>query len=284
MEQALLEETLSDLPLGPLHYYEVIDSTNLAAAQWALTGAPNLSLVVADEQTAGRGRYGRRWYTPPGSALAFSLILKNESLMPYLDDQNGPDNDPSILVARLTALGALAVCEALRILFDLRSEIKWPNDVLVNGRKLAGVLVEAQWQSQLVATILGIGINIAPASVPAVKDLTFPATSVETALGKPVDRWVLLHAVLEALLGWQQRPSFLEFRRAWEEQLAFRGEWVQVVSGEGLKGSPVNIREGQVLGLSTEGALLLRAPSGKKFKIQIGELHLRSLEDSKSRL
>lgn len=278
MEQATLEEILSDLPLGPVRYYETTDSTNLVAAQWAMADTPSLSLVVADEQTAGRGRYGRRWYTPPESALAFSLILKGESLMPYQDDMVRQGEDSSALIARLTALGALAVCDALRILFDLGSQIKWPNDVLVDGSKIAGVLVEAQWQTQLVAAILGIGINIAPSSVPAAKELTFPAISLEAALGKPVDRWILLRGVLEALLSWQQRKKFSDFKRAWEKQLAFRGEWVQVVSGEGLKNKPFNIRDGQVLGLSNEGALLLRAPSGEKFQVKVGEIHLRPLQ------
>lgn len=284
MSPPTLQETLSDLPLGPIRYYKTIDSTNLAAAQWLRNGAPHFSLVVADEQTAGRGRHGRRWFTPPGSALAFSLIIKSERLSINQDNQDGLDHLPSLIPSRLTALGALAVCEALQTQFGLNPQIKWPNDVLINRRKMAGVLVETQWQSRLVAAILGIGINIAPASVPADKDLTFPATSVENVLGKPVDRWILLHDVLESIVRWQQRLGLKVFIQTWEEMLAFKGEWVQVVSEKGLEDNLENIREGQVLGLSDEGALKLQAPSGERFKIQIGELQLRPVKDSRSGL
>jgi BirA family biotin operon repressor/biotin-[acetyl-CoA-carboxylase] ligase len=278
MNRPTLQDTLSDLPLGPVRYYKTIDSTNLAAAQWVLDGASHFSLVVADEQTAGRGRHGRRWFTPPGSALAFSLIIKSERLSLFQDKQDGLDHVPSLIPSRLTALGALAVCESLQTQFGLNPQIKWPNDVLVNKCKVAGVLVEAQWQSRLLAAILGIGINIAPASIPADKDLTFPATSVETVLGKPVDRWILLHEVLESIVRWQQRLSSKEFIQTWEELLAFKGEWVQVVSEKRQEDNPENIREGQVLGLSDEGALKLQAPSGERFEIQIGELQLRPVK------
>ena len=278
MNRPTLQDTLSDLPLGPVRYYKTIDSTNLAAAKWVLDGASHFSLVVADEQTAGRGRHGRRWFTPPGSALAFSLIIKSERLSLFQDKQDGLDHVPSLIPSRLTALGALAVCESLQTQFGLNPQIKWPNDVLVNKRKVAGVLVEAQWQSRLLAAILGIGINIAPASIPADKDLTFPATSVETVLGKPVDRWILLHEVLESIVRWQQRLSSKEFIQTWEELLAFKGEWVQVVSEKRQEDNPENIREGQVLGLSDEGALKLQAPSGERFEIQIGELQLRPVK------
>jgi BirA family biotin operon repressor/biotin-[acetyl-CoA-carboxylase] ligase len=278
MNRPTLQETLSDLPLGPVRYYKTIDSTNLAAAQWVLDGASHFSLVVADEQTAGRGRHGRRWFTPPGSALAFSLIIKSERLSLFQDKQDGLDHVPSLIPSRLTALGALAVCESLQTQFGLNPQIKWPNDVLVNKCKVAGVLVEAQWQSRLLAAILGIGINIAPASIPADKDLTFPATSVETVLGEPVYRWILLHEVLASIVRWQQRLSSKEFIQTWEELLAFKGEWVQVVSEKRQEDNPENIREGQVLGLSDEGALKLQAPSGERFEIQIGELQLRPVK------
>jgi BirA family biotin operon repressor/biotin-[acetyl-CoA-carboxylase] ligase len=278
MNRPTLQDTLSDLPLGPVRYYKTIDSTNLAAAQWVLDGASHFSLVVADEQTAGRGRHGRRWFTPPGSALAFSLIIKSERLSLFQDKQDGLDHVPSLIPSRLTALGALAVCESLQTQFGLNPQIKWPNDVLVNKCKVAGVLVEAQWQSRLLAAILGIGINIAPASIPADKDLTFPATSVETVLGEPIDRWILLHEVLASIVRWQQRLSSKEFIQTWEELLAFKGEWVQVVSEKRQEDNPENIREGQVLGLSDEGALKLQAPSGERFEIQIGELQLRPVK------
>ena len=157
MDSFSLEKSLAGLRLGPLHYYHQIGSTNDEAARWAADGAPDLSLFVADEQTDGRGRLGRRWFTPAGSALALSLILRDQGQGSALPRH----------ITRLTALGALAVCDALSDLYALQAEIKWPNDVLLSRRKIAGVLAEAHWQGeQLVAVILGIGVNVRQAALP----------------------------------------------------------------------------------------------------------------------
>lgn len=259
MDQASLQTLLSDLPIGAVRYFATVGSTNDLAARWAEDGAPDLSLVAADEQTAGRGRLGRRWITPPGAALAFSLVLK---------DSGEAD------ILRYTALGALAVCDALNVAFSPLStaQIKWPNDVIASGRKLAGVLAEAYWQGEtLTAIVLGIGINVAPSSVPPDEQLNYPATCVETVLERPVDRWELLHAVLEKLLSWRRQLGTPGFVMAWGSRLAFRGEWVQV-SLEGLP--PL---EGQVLGLTAGGRLRLRDRQGELHELHGGELNVRSL-------
>ncbi|MCK5430875.1 MAG: biotin--[acetyl-CoA-carboxylase] ligase, partial [Anaerolineales bacterium] len=176
MDQPTLNKLLGDLSLGSIRYLNTVDSTNNLAAHWAKDGAPNLSLVISDEQTAGRGRLSRRWYTPPGAALAFSLIIQDTTQETVM---------PNSSLSRLTALGTLAVCDALKQSFptQLQAQIKWPNDVLVAHHKLAGVLSEAFWQGeQLQTVILGIGINIAPESVPSAELLDFPATCVEAAV------------------------------------------------------------------------------------------------------
>ena len=263
MNEATLKELLAGLNLGSIRYIDSTGSTNDDAARWAEAGAPHLSVVVADEQTAGRGRQGRSWYTPPGSALAFSLILSSVGQDGIL---------PNEVIPRLTALGALAVCAALRQEHNLDPQIKWPNDVLLDGRKVAGVLVEAIWQGErLAAVILGIGINIAIQSVPPQEALFFPATCVESAMGVPVDRWALLRIVLTALVEWLPRLASADFLQTWERQLAYRGEWVRVTFGQG------SALEGQLLGLETTGALRLRLPSGEQTAIQFGELSLRPI-------
>jgi BirA family biotin operon repressor/biotin-[acetyl-CoA-carboxylase] ligase len=257
MNQFELESLLSGLPLGKLRYYGKVTSTNELAARWAESGAPHLSLIAADEQTQGRGRLGRRWLTPPGSALAFSLILtevKAEAALAY------------------NALGALAVCDTLNSALPpvTPAQVKWPNDVIASRRKLAGVLAEAHWRGeQLVALILGIGINIAPASVPPAELLDFPATCVEAELEKSVDRWELLHHVLRNLLEWRKHLDAPGFIQAWERRLAFRGEWVHLLR-EGQE--PL---EGQVLGLNADGSLRLRLRSGEAAGFQFGEIRLR---------
>jgi len=260
MDQNTLEQLLSDLPLGSLRYFATIGSTNDLAARWAEAGAADLSLVVADEQTAGRGRLMRRWLTPAGSGLAFTLVLREgkDELLAHLP--------------HVTALGALAVCDTLNAALSpvTPAQVKWPNDVLASRRKLAGVLAEAHWRGdQLVALILGIGINVAPASVPPVEALDFPATCVEAELERAVDRWELLHAVLGKLLEWRKRLDAPDLIQAWERRLAFRGEWVS------LQAENQEPLEGQVLGLNPDGSLRLRLRSGEVAGFQFGEIRLR---------
>jgi len=276
MDQASLEKLLSGLPLGGMRYFNTIGSTNDLAARWAAAGAPDHSLVVADEQTAGRGRMQRRWLTPPGAALAFSLVLSPASLVlsssSLVLSPSGLEVDFPELMPRLAALGALAVCDTLNAALPpmLPAQIKWPNDVLATRRKLAGVLAEAHWHGdQLQAVILGIGINVAPDSVPPAEALDFPATCLEVVLESSVDRWELLRAVLVKLLEWRQRLDSADLVKAWERRLAFRGEWVRLLQ-EGA--SPL---EGQVLGLNPDGALRLRLRSGEVAAFSAGEIRLR---------
>ena len=272
MDQQTLERSLVDLPLGSIRYYDQVGSTNDQAARWIAEGAPNLSLILADEQTAGRGRSGRQWITPRGVALAVSVVL-----YPTLEDSD--------VLPRMMALGALAICDALRNTYRLPAQIKWPNDVILNRRKVAGVLAEAQWTgSDLAAVVLGLGINVASASVdgavlPA-SALRFPATSVEDVLGRPVDRLEMLRAVLVEFLRWRKRMGWPDFVRAWESRLAFRGEWVQVFSGRGSSdtGALPLLREGQIAGLTPDGSLKLTVRSGDVVTVQFGEVRLSPLK------
>ena len=182
--------------------------------------------MIADEQTAGRGRGSRKWFTPPQSALAFSVILR-----PSLteDEVLAYEN-----TARLNGLGALAVFGALQKRYGLPAQIKWPNDVLVHNQKLAGILPESHWSgNQLTTVILGIGINVAPASVPSDSRLNFPATCVESALRSPVDRIELLNHVLVELLDWKPKLNEPEFIQTWESNLAFRDREVKIKSEQG---------------------------------------------------
>jgi len=280
MDSQTLSAFLSGLWPAPLRFFERIDSTNSAAARWAEAGAPDLALVVADEQTAGRGRQGRKWFTPAGAALAFSLVLRAASAGREdrtLDRPVGflkPDRSETDFM-RLTALGALAVCQALRESYALPAEIKWPNDVLVQRKKLAGVLVEASWLGgQLQSAILGIGINVAPESAPDAAELAYPATCVQAVLGRAVDRWELLHAALDNLLQWRSRLNSPDFLAAWDGYLAFKGEWVTI-----FENSPAgeSSRQGCVLGLDDQGRLRLQDQAGQETSLLAGELRLRPL-------
>jgi BirA family biotin operon repressor/biotin-[acetyl-CoA-carboxylase] ligase len=257
MNENNLQKTLSGLPLGRLRYFDSIGSTNDEALAWAAQGARDLSIIIADEQTAGRGRLKRKWFTPKGAALAFSLILH-----PSTAERSYP--------ARTVGLGALAVASTC-LKLGLHTQIKWPNDVLLDGKKVAGILVESAWTGDaLDALVLGLGVNVLAASVPPEDQVLFPATSLESELGQSVDRADILRATLSALLLWRSKLATGKFLKAWEDALAFRGEQVQIFKDDE---SPLM---GELLGLAPDGALRLREANNNILAIQCGEIHLRA--------
>jgi BirA family biotin operon repressor/biotin-[acetyl-CoA-carboxylase] ligase len=171
------------------------------------------------------------------------------------------------------------VSYALEDLYALPTQVKWPNDVLVAGKKLAGVLVEAQWSGErLKRVVLGMGINVSPTSVPEAERLDFPATCVESALGRKVERWELLSAVLAEALEWRERLGTPEFVQAWEAKLAYLGNWVQAIPDSE---SPL---KGQLVGLTPDGGLRIRPHTGEERVLRFGEIRLRLLTDYKNTL
>jgi BirA family biotin operon repressor/biotin-[acetyl-CoA-carboxylase] ligase len=172
-----------------LEFFEETTSTNSVALEWAEAGAPEGALVVAEHQSAGRGRWGRSWLSEPGAALLFSLVVR-----------------PSLPIGRValisTAVG-VACAEGLEQVTGVSARLKWPNDITVRTRKLGGVLVETRVVSgRLEAAVVGVGINVHwdPAAMPA--EISPGATSVATeleraGLGPPPARAELLAAVLE---------------------------------------------------------------------------------------
>ncbi len=259
MNESETKAALAGLPLGGLRFFDTTGSTNDEALAWAASGGQDLSLVVADEQTAGRGRAGRKWHTPPGAALAFSLILR-------------PSDVERTLPARVTGLAALALVQACQRL-GLKPQIKWPNDVLIGGRKVAGILAESVWAgSELDTTVVGAGVNVSEAAVPSEDRLLFPATSLERELGRPIERPALLRQILEALIEWRPKIGTPEFMEAWEKALAYRGEQVSVGRDEE---TPL---DGKLLGLEADGSLRLLAHD-RPVTIHFGEIHLRPRDD-----
>jgi len=266
MDLDRLRNILADLNLGANRSFDSLDSTNDEAMRWAEEGAPDMSLVVANEQTAGRGREGRIWHTVSGASLAFSLILY-------------PLKSETTLLPRLTALGALAVQSALHRCYGLTAQIKWPNDVLLDRKKVAGVLAEAHWSGDNLKTvILGVGVNIASDSIRFVPSQgAFPPTCMEAVLGYPVDPSTLLHEILVDMTYLRSRLDVQEFMQAWERNLAFHGEWVQIFRADGLlqQDPRGTIEEGRVVGLAPDGSLKLRDRAGELIEIQFGEVRLR---------
>lgn len=253
-----LAKTLSGLPLGGLRFYETIGSTNDEALAWAASGAKDLSLVVADEQTSGRGRMGRKWFTPPGAALAFSLVIRPQ----------GPEREH---IGLFSGLGALALVSMLAK-HQVAAQIKWPNDVLINRQKVAGILVETVWLGNEVDNVvLGMGVNVRPDSVPPLENLNFPATCLQSEQPLLADRFAILHDLLTELIAWRPLLASEAFLKAWEQQLAFRGEPVHVWVGAA---EPVT---GQVLGLETDGSLRVVTSTRQVEVMRFGEVHLRPL-------
>ncbi len=256
MNTSSLQKTLSKLNLGGLRYFDSIGSTNDEALAWAAQGAPDLSIVAADEQTSGRGREKRRWFTPAGTALAFSLILRPRAEeLPHL--------------SRTVGLAAVALAESLRKR-SLTPQIKWPNDLLLDRRKVAGILVESTWNGDAVDyVVIGIGVNVSRGAVPPPELLQFPATSLEHALDESLKREELLRDILSALTEWRPRLGSEALLQAWERDLAFRGEQVEVTGAEG------RVTAGILLGLESDGSLRLRDEHGNPVTVRFGDVRLR---------
>jgi len=262
MNEYTLRKALSSLPLGGLQYFEKTSSTNDVALAWAADGALDLSLVFAEEQTAGRGRGSHSWFTPPEAALAFSLVIR-----PLPEEQQ--------TISLFSALGALAVCEVLAAQ-GLQPEIKWPNDVLINRRKASGILVESIWTGERVdSLVLGIGLNIRRTAVPPPDQLTYPATCMEAELPSlelvksNLEQGFLLQQILKAMVDWRRLITKEDFLHALENNLAFCGEEVEIW----VDGQPA--RKGQVDGLEEDGSLRLLSPLGQTVTVKFGEVHLR---------
>ncbi len=259
MNETSLKKSISKINIGGLRWFDSIGSTNDEALAWAAEGAKDLSIVIADEQTQGRGRLNRKWFTPKGSALAFSLILRPSArfaLRPHL--------------SRTVGLAALSIAESC-LKHGLNPQIKWPNDILLNGKKAAGILVESVWSGEDVdSLVIGMGINVYKDSIPPADMLQFPATSLEEMLGsEPPKREEILLNILDAFIRWRERLGTDELIHAWEEMLAFRGEQVEVKAGSEI---PV---AGKVDGLESDGSLRLKDLHDKSVIVRFGDVSLR---------
>jgi BirA family biotin operon repressor/biotin-[acetyl-CoA-carboxylase] ligase len=230
----------------PRVHHRVTDSTNERAKQLALAGAPHGTLVTAEEQTAGRGRQGRQWVAPPGKALLMSVILR----------------DLGAAQAHLPLAAALAACEASELsVSHIHCTIKWPNDVWLDGRKLAGILVEGRPQDGW--AVLGIGLNVATTADEFPAELREDATSLAVAgheEGPPAIERVLanLLATLDTRLG--DNPDTIV--ASWRERDALSGRTVRWSGGEGT-----------ATGIDESGALIVATPSGR-VTLDAGEVHL----------
>jgi BirA family biotin operon repressor/biotin-[acetyl-CoA-carboxylase] ligase len=249
---------LQDLPMGEIRWYDQLPSTNASALDWLHQFPHEYSLIATDRQTAGYGRNRRTWYSTPGASLTFSFIL-------YLS-QGELDALPLF-----SALTALAVCDAITSFSPLlKTSVKWPNDILLDRKKVAGILPEAAWQgSSCLGLVIGIGVNVLAAAVPPGEELLFPATCLEEGVGQAPDRWDLLRRILQAFISRRKTFPSSIFLDDWRKKLAFLGEEVAISSND------QEPRLGIFEGVDERGYLLLKEKNGRIATFPLGDVSLR---------
>ena len=228
-----------------IHHYYQIDSTMSEAARLAAAKAPEGTLVVAEEQTAGRGRFGRAWFSPRGAGLYFTVILR-----PKLTPASAPI---------LTLLTGVAVAEVLREITDLPADLRWPNDVLIRDKKCAGILVEMTAQPERVEHVqVGLGVNVNQKEMP--QELAAEATSLCREAGRAFSRLEIVAGIIKRIEHYYQRfraegtASIIERFSALSSYA--RGKRVQVTDG-------ARTIAGETVGLSPEGMLLVQRDDGQ---------------------
>ncbi len=241
-----------------LYYYDEVGSTNLVARELADGGAPEGTVVIAEAQTGGRGRRGRSWLSPPGRGIWCSMVLR-------------PRVTPTH-AAQVTLMAAVAAAAAVRQQTGLPPGIKWPNDLLIGGRKACGILTEIKAEMDAIEyIILGTGLNAnleAGDFDPEVRPL---ATSLLLELGRPVERLPLFQEMLYQLERWYelwQEKGFGPIRRAWKEASIILGREVEVNSWR-------EVYRGTAVDIDAEGALLVRGEGGDVRRFNAGEVSLR---------
>ena len=234
--------------------FDSIDSTNLEAMRQAKAGAPEGLCIVAREQTNGRGRLDRIWQSLKDAGLYFSMVLR-----PRLEMSSWP---------LITLMAALAVCDALLKACDLRADIKWPNDICVNDRKLCGILVETIETESSPAAIVGIGINLTADSLPA--ELLAAATSVAEVSGRAPDRELVLAELVKAIT---ERYDFLYRPQGAEHTIR---EWCANSSYAFDRRVGVTLLhdrfEGTTRGLESDGGLRVETNDGKIRIVRAGDV------------
>ena len=274
----LIRAALRDLPMiSSVEHHASIGSTNDRARELAHAGAPEITLVSADEQLTGRGRQNRAWFTPPGTALAISLLTR-----------------PAIAAShamRLTMLAGLAAVEGIEQATGLRLDLKWPNDVVtmhnaqftahnaqlhpsalsLQPLKVGGILTEASFQGDSIEyAVVGLGINV-NVDFSGNAELQTIATSLKTLRGNEIDRAVVLKAIVAACV---ERYAWLHdgerLREAWAARLINLGREIRVQLDD-------EIITGRSDGVDDDGALLLRTPDGQVQRLLSGDVTLHNL-------
>ena len=242
-----------------IRYFSRIDSTNQYAKRIAEEGAPDGTLVIADEQTAGKGRSGRTWVTPPAEAIAFTLLLRPEL---------SPDR-----ISMVTLVMGLAVTNAVNSLYGVSAGIKWPNDVVIKGRKLCGILTEMSAEvRQVNYIVIGVGINANLTSFP--EEIREIATSLRLELSRDINRAELIARVMAEF-----ERLYAEFE-AQGDLGAVMQEYNELCLNAGSKVrvlDPNGEYTGTSRGINSMGELLVETEDGKMQEVYAGEVSVRGI-------
>jgi len=237
--------------------FPVLDSTNIKAKELGRKGYPDGTVIIAEEQNNGKGRMGRDWYSPGRTGLWFSILLRPEI--------------PPIRAPFLTIIASIAVVKAIkRIDTGIKPEIKWPNDILIQGKKVCGILSELSADlGKIKYTVVGIGINVNQKNFPT--GLLDKASSLKKHTGYRIDRTVLMRSVLEFFERGYQQLELQEYNRIldeWKSYLKIVGREVFVYNGSEKV-------EGKVIGISSQGELILQDKNGTNHYFWAGDVSLR---------
>jgi len=232
----------------PVFYFPTIDSTMLEATRLAEAGCEHGTVVVADEQTAGQGRHGRRWHSEPNAGLYVSIVLR-------------PDLVPDSLPVLTLALG-LAAADAIADAASVQCDLRWPNDVMLDGRKVAGILVQLLDS----AAVAGIGVNVNHAAFPA--ELALEATSLRIAAKRPHSREQLLVALLNAIDRYQGILGAFDGKQRILSMFSLRSSYAHNKRVKVEQGTA--IVEGVTAGLNASGFLILRKDDGTEDLVLAG--------------
>ena len=243
----------------PVSFYETINSTNLRAKLDADNGAPEGALVVADMQTAGRGRRGRTWSSPAGLNVYFTLILKPR----YVPDK----------ASMVTLVMALAVAEGIRETCGVEAGIKWPNDIVVNGKKVCGILTEMSVEKDFIHhVVIGVGINVGLQEF--APELADTATSLQAECGRKVPKAALVANIMKAFEkyyeSFREKTDLSDLVDSYNKMLVNRGKTVRVLDPKGEY-------SGVAEGINELGELLVELPDGHVENVYAGEVSVRGV-------
>ena len=238
-----------------LHYLQETDSTNKVARRLAEKGARNGEIVIAEEQTQGRGRLDRRWVSPPYVNLYFSMVLR-----PQLAPAHAP---------QITLMAAVALADAIAAFIPAPPAIKWPNDIIVDGKKLAGILTESSCTSERIEfVILGIGVNLNFSRAKMPQEIRERASSLLELRGSAVDREAFVRRLIQDLdrcYGILLESGFAAIAARWESYFALRARRVRVEMVD-------QVLCGTARGIDRDGALLVDGEDGALHRVLSGDV------------